>query len=61
MNVKWQKRYSLGNDRIDLQHRKLLHIAGSAQSATDKVSYQAFVVQLYRQFRIHFDDEEALM
>lgn len=61
MKIKWHGRYSLNNDRIDMQHRKLLHLAGEAQCAKDKASYQACVMQLYRQFRIHFDDEEALM
>lgn len=61
MNIEWNERYSLGNERIDLQHQELLRLAGEAVVASDKRSYQLAVIQLYKQFRIHFADEETLM
>lgn len=61
MSIEWDERYSLGNERIDLQHQELLRLAGVAISAQDKASYQLAVMQLYRHFRIHFSEEESLM
>lgn len=61
MSIEWSERYSLGNERIDLQHQELLQLAGVAIGTQDKASYQLAVMQLYRHFRIHFADEESLM
>ena len=61
MNIEWDDLYSLGNERIDQQHKELFQLAGVVMTAEDQAGYRIAAILLYKHLRVHFADEEALM
>ncbi len=61
----WENKYSVGNDKIDQQHKKLISLANLVLSLSgsgeDREVIKRAVITLYDYTRNHFADEEAYM
>jgi len=65
MQIQWDKRFSVGNDQIDEQHKQLLHYYNQFSEACAKGNARKEVVHLFgflhRYVQEHFAAEEKLM
>ncbi len=66
-NLGWKDEYSVGNELIDQQHRKLLSICREVMALSDDGSrdyledYHQVLDEMTSYARLHFKDEEALL
>lgn len=58
---KWNKKYSVGNDLIDSQHKDLFTLVGNISDSEDVDEISDAVTELYKYTRVHFSTEEAEM
>ena len=57
----WEDRYSLGNEKIDEQHKWMFNLANRLAGVSDKESVKIIVLELYKYIREHFSYEEKIM
>ena len=58
----WEDAYSVGNDKIDNQHKGLFALTNSLpEENICKKEMMKYVLKLFRYTRIHFADEENIM
>lgn len=64
MPIKWDSRFSVDNDVIDMEHKLLLTLLNAVEvvlrNPHEKESLRFFVDQLYDAARDHFNHEEKL-
>lgn len=56
----WSDAYSVGDEKLDNQHRHLFELGNSIQIA-DKSEARKYIMELYKYIRVHFDREENHM
>lgn len=65
LKLKWKSCYSLGNNKIDNQHKELFNIANELLEISDpqhdKVKMKVVLHRLGEYVKKHFKDEEKLM
>ncbi|OBV28734.1 hypothetical protein BKN38_09135 [Helicobacter sp. CLO-3] len=61
----WSSKFSINNEIIDEQHKKLFDIANKAQSLINRQvssdEIRAILAELFEYMKVHFRDEEAYM
>lgn len=65
MLPKWEDRFSIHNNKIDLQHKKLFQLAHKAYmldlKGTSRPEIKNILGEFFSYMKEHFDDEEAYM
>lgn len=65
MLPKWDKSYSVHNNKIDQQHKKLFELAAKVEYILDKPVYKdkikILLTEFFNYMRYHFNDEEKYM
>ncbi|HEC1753471.1 bacteriohemerythrin [Campylobacter sp. CNRCH_2015_0814] len=65
MLPEWDKKYSINNEKIDEQHKKLFELAARVEEISDRPIYQVelkkIVAEFFHYIKIHFQDEENYM
>ncbi|EAJ6153289.1 bacteriohemerythrin [Campylobacter lari] len=61
----WDQKYSINNEKIDEQHKKLFELAAKVEEISDRPVYQVelkkIVAEFFHYIKIHFQDEESYM
>jgi hemerythrin-like metal-binding protein len=57
----WEDRYSLGDEKIDDQHKWMFNLANQLPKVSDKENVKIIVLELYKYIREHFSYEEKIM
>lgn len=57
----WEEKYSVGNEKIDEQHKWMFNLANQLPNIIDREKVKIIVVELYKYIREHFSDEEKIM
>ncbi|AJC85022.1 bacteriohemerythrin [Campylobacter peloridis] len=65
MLPEWEQKYSINNEKIDHQHKRLFELAAKVEEMSDKPIYKIELKKLIADFfnyiKIHFHEEEAYM
>ncbi|EAK5749102.1 bacteriohemerythrin [Campylobacter lari] len=65
MLPEWDQKYSINNEKIDEQHKKLFELAFKVEEVSDRPIYQVelkkIVAEFFHYIKIHFQDEENYM
>ena len=65
MAIEWQERFSLNNDTIDAQHKKLFKLANRVSQLDELTTTKEELSVLFKEFfnymKEHFEEEEAYM
>lgn len=63
--VEWEIRYSVGNDRIDQQHQRIIAMINllgeSMENGTERPALMKILADLAGYTKTHFSDEEQLL
>lgn len=64
-SVRWSEKYTLGNKKIDKEHKGIFKLANDAffksKKGVDKIELKKIVVELLSSFKSHFENEEKMM
>lgn len=61
MEFKWDDAYSVGNNEIDAQHKKLLELADMIPESMSEPLVKNYIMALCKYTREHFTVEEQMM
>lgn len=57
----WEDRYSVGDDQIDRQHRRMFELANFLPDELDRDLAERTIMALFKHAREHFTAEEEMM
>ncbi len=57
VNFEWDDKFSVGEERLDNQHKYLFQLSNKIQDA-DKSEGKHYVMELFKYTKIHFGEEE---
>ena len=57
----WKDEYSVGNKKIDKQHKQIFALANSLTEVYDQYRIKHTIMDLFKYARKHFSDEEKMM
>lgn len=60
-SIEWSELYTLGDDRVDSEHKKLFELAKSIEQSKGDSNFKNTVEELVRYTKVHFANEERYM
>ena len=61
IQFKWENKYSVGNSKIDKQHKEMFKLGNGLPEVLDAQEIKPIIMRLYKYTREHFSLEEEMM